>query len=223
MAASDTLPKLSNGTSLDPNPSSGLGKNKAALLPQPDRTEPPACGWDIGHLGAIFQYYYNKSYFYSSSFHACVPEMLFSWLCGRSLFPSATTWRNTVYRWYIIELYTWNVYNFINQYHPNKYIIKIMVHILLMLSDITCKQTVFECKIHIVFFKFFIVFRERKEEREKHQFVFPLMHFWLILVYALTRDRTCNLCMSEWCPNQLSSPARATVCFSNSETECYKF
>ena len=25
-----------------------------------------------------------------------------------------------IYSWYITELYTWNLYNFINQYHPNK-------------------------------------------------------------------------------------------------------
>ena len=28
---------------------------------------------------------------------------------------------NTVYRWCIIELYPWNLYNFINQCHPNKF------------------------------------------------------------------------------------------------------
>ena len=27
---------------------------------------------------------------------------------------------NTIYRWCIIELYTWNLYNFINQCHPNR-------------------------------------------------------------------------------------------------------
>ena len=26
---------------------------------------------------------------------------------------------NTVYRWCVIELYAWNLYNFINQCHPN--------------------------------------------------------------------------------------------------------
>ena len=28
---------------------------------------------------------------------------------------------NTVYRWSVIELCIWNLYNFINQYHPNKF------------------------------------------------------------------------------------------------------
>ena len=28
---------------------------------------------------------------------------------------------NTLHRWCIIELYTWNLYNFINQCHPNKF------------------------------------------------------------------------------------------------------
>ena len=34
------------------------------------------------------------------------------------------TWggeRNLLYRWCVIELYSWNLYNFINQYHPNKF------------------------------------------------------------------------------------------------------
>ena len=26
----------------------------------------------------------------------------------------------TVYRWYVVELCTWNLYNFVHQYHPNK-------------------------------------------------------------------------------------------------------
>ena len=29
--------------------------------------------------------------------------------------------RNIIYRWCIIELYTWNLYNLINQCHPNKF------------------------------------------------------------------------------------------------------
>ena len=28
---------------------------------------------------------------------------------------------NTIYRWCIIKLYTWNLYNFINQHYPNKF------------------------------------------------------------------------------------------------------
>ena len=28
---------------------------------------------------------------------------------------------NTIYRWYIIELFPWNLCNFINQCHPNKF------------------------------------------------------------------------------------------------------
>ena len=28
---------------------------------------------------------------------------------------------NTIYRWCIIELYTWTLYNFINQHHSNKF------------------------------------------------------------------------------------------------------
>ena len=31
---------------------------------------------------------------------------------------------NTIHRWHITELYTWNLYNFVNQCHPNKFDLK---------------------------------------------------------------------------------------------------
>ena len=34
------------------------------------------------------------------------------------------TIHNTIYRWYIMDLYPWNLYNFINQCHPNIFNLK---------------------------------------------------------------------------------------------------
>ena len=54
--------------------------------------------------------------------------------------------------------------------------------------------------------------KERKGEREKNQFIVPLIHlciYWLILVCALTGDRTDNLGVLGQHSNQLSKLARA--------------
>ena len=45
------------------------------------------------------------------------------WVCA---FIKTHPWRvhNTMHSWCVIELYTWNLYHFINQCHPNKFNLK---------------------------------------------------------------------------------------------------
>lgn len=68
---------LGSGTSLS-GLSSGLGEDKARLLPQREGAKPPDRGLDTGHLETVFCFYFNKSYHYTSSSHARVPKMFFS-------------------------------------------------------------------------------------------------------------------------------------------------
>ena len=46
---------------------------------------------------------------------------------------------------------------------------------------------------------------------------------WLILIYALTRDWTCNLGVLGWCSNQLSYPARDKPGCFDSHLQCLWF
>ena len=64
--------------------------------------------------------------------------------------------------------------------------------------------------IGLFILKFFIIFRERKRERETSVCCSThLCIHWFILACALTGDQTNNLSVSGWCSNQLSYPARA--------------
>ena len=58
--------------------------------------------------------------------------------------------------------------------------------------------------------------REREREREKERLICcstSLCIHWLLLVCALTRNRTSNLDLSGWRSNQMSYPDRAQNCF----------
>ena len=68
----------------------------------------------------------------------------------------------------------------------------------------------------VIFLNLFIDLRETTRERqwETSTFVCCYIHlciYWLTPVCALTGDWTCNLVISEWCCDQLSYPATATV------------
>ena len=45
--------------------------------------------------------------------------------------------------------------------------------------------------------------------------IYAFMHSLLFLAWALMKDRTCNVGVSEWCSNQLSYMARATFMLIN--------
>ena len=62
---------------LDPGPSSGLGEDKAGLLPQWDWAEPSGHERNTEQLGAVIYFYPSKSYHYASSSHAWVPAKAF--------------------------------------------------------------------------------------------------------------------------------------------------
>ena len=67
-----------------------------------------------------------------------------------------------------------------------------------------------------IFLNFLILEREEKREGERERlicFSTYLCIYWLLLVCALTRDRTHNLGESEQCSNQVSYLARAYSVF----------
>ena len=77
--------------SLGPD-TSGLGEEKAWLLPQCNKAKPPGWGWDTRHLRTALCVCSgsNKFYNYTSSFHAWIPRMFYLCLWVRVLFLPAT-------------------------------------------------------------------------------------------------------------------------------------
>ena len=85
------------------------------------------------------------------------------------------------------------------------------------------------CPLKNIFF-YLLIFRERKEGKEEGRereierhvnllFTYSCIH-WLILICALTGDRTHNLCVSGQCSDQLSYLARANSELCNYAYSC---
>ena len=69
--------------------------------------------------------------------------------------------------------------------------------------------------VHFPFFFFFLklIFKERKEGGERHQFVVLLVYAFIgcFLYVSSPGAWTCNLGISGWCPYQLDYAARAFI------------
>ena len=88
-----------------------------------------------------------------------------------------------------------------------------------------CQTDPFGTSFTFFFFYLLILERERKEGREKHRFCCPtyLCLHWLLLLCALTGDKTRNTGASGRCSNQLSYPARASFTSFTSDFISSKF